>query len=66
MIVVDATCLERNLNLVLQVLEITAKAILCVNLIDEARQKGIRVNREVLSRELGIPVVLTAARSGED
>ncbi|HHY62535.1 MAG: FeoB small GTPase domain-containing protein [Bacillota bacterium] len=64
-IVVDATCLERNLNLVLQVLEITAKAILCVNLIDEARQKGIRVNREVLSRELGIPVVLTAARSGE-
>ncbi|MGI6518443.1 MAG: FeoB small GTPase domain-containing protein [Bacillota bacterium] len=64
-VVVDATCLERNLNLVLQVLEITDSVILCVNLVDEARRKGIHVDKAVLSRELGVPVVLTAARSGE-
>ncbi|MGE5508300.1 MAG: FeoB small GTPase domain-containing protein [Chitinophagales bacterium] len=64
-VVVDATCLERNLNLVLQVMEITNKVVVCVNLIDEARRKGVLINREALAEELGIPVVLTTARSGE-
>ncbi len=63
-IVADATCLERNLNLVLQVLECGARAVLCVNLIDEAQKKGIRVDLEELSLQLGIPVVATAARAG--
>jgi Fe2+ transport system protein B len=64
-IVVDATRLERNLNLVLQVLEITDRAVLCVNLIDEARRHNITVDDRILARELGIPVVLTAARQRE-
>ncbi len=62
-IVVDSTKLERNLNLVLQILEITDRAIVSLNLIDEARRKGIEVNERELSKELGIPVVPTAARS---
>ncbi len=64
-VVVDATMLERNLNLVLQVLEITDKAVLCVNLIDEAERKNIKVDDRSLSRELGIPVVLAAARQNK-
>jgi Fe2+ transport system protein B len=64
-IVVDATRLERNLNLVLQVLEITDRAVLCVNLMDEARRHKITVDDRILARELGIPVVLTAARQRE-
>ena len=64
-IVVDATRLERNLNLVLQVLEITDRAVLCVNLIDEARRHRITVDDRTLARDLGIPVVLTAARQRE-
>ena len=63
-IVVDATRIERNLNLVLQVLEITDRAVLCVNLIDEAKRNKIVVNERELSRSLGIPVVPTAARQG--
>jgi len=61
-IVVDATRLERNLNLVLQMLEISSRAIVCVNLIDEAEKKGIRIDDKTLSRDLGVPVVLTIAR----
>lgn len=61
-IVVDATRLERNLNLVLQMLEISSRAIVCVNLIDEAKKNGLRIDAKVLSRDLGVPVVLTAAR----
>ncbi|MGX4668526.1 FeoB small GTPase domain-containing protein [Cerasibacillus sp. JNUCC 74] len=61
-VVVDATSLARNLNLALQVLEMTDQAILCVNLIDEARNKGITIDKEELSRQLGIPVVLISAR----
>ncbi len=64
-VVVDATCLERNLNLVLQVLEITDKVVVCVNLIDEAKRKGIEVDRRTLARDLGVPAVLTAARRSE-
>ncbi len=64
-IVVDATRLERNLNLVLQVLEITDRAVVCLNLMDEARRRGIGVDPARLSQELGVPVVPTAARSRE-
>ena len=63
-VVCDATCLERNMNLVLQVLEITPNTIVCVNLIDEAKKKGIRIDSELLSEKLGVPVILTAARQG--
>ncbi|TCO78067.1 FeoB small GTPase domain-containing protein [Marinisporobacter balticus] len=64
-VVVDATCLERNLNLVLQVMELTDHVVLCVNLMDEARRKGISVDLDTLQKSLGIPVVGTTARSGE-
>ncbi|MGH4118905.1 ferrous iron transport protein B [Clostridium sp.] len=60
-IVVDATCLERNLNLVLQTLEITSKVVVCVNLMDEAKRKGISINLQELSKLLGVPVVGTSA-----
>ena len=60
-IIVDATCLERNLNLVLQTLEITNKVVVCVNLLDEADRKGIQINLPQLSKKLGVPVVGTAA-----
>ncbi|NMB24465.1 MAG: iron transporter FeoB [Firmicutes bacterium] len=63
-IMVDATCLERNLNLVLQVLEITPKVVVCLNLIDEAERKGLVVDVDRLRDELGVPVVPTAANSG--
>ena len=62
-IVVDASRLERNLNLVLQVLEITNKAVLCLNLMDEARRHNIHIDDRKLSKDLGIPVVPTSARS---
>ncbi len=64
-IVVDATRLERNLNLVLQVLEITDRAVLALNLLDEAARHGLQVNDRRLARDLGIPVVPMAARQGE-
>lgn len=63
-VVVDATCLERNLNLVLQILEVTSNVVLCVNLMDEARKKKINIDLEKLSNELGILVVGTSARDG--
>lgn len=63
-VVADATMLERNLNLVLQVLGITERAVLCVNLIDEAERHGISVDVRTMARDLGIPVVAAAARSG--
>jgi ferrous iron transport protein B len=61
-LIVDATRLERNLNLVLQTLEISSRAIVCVNLVDEAKKNGIEVDVKTLSRELGVPVVPTVAR----
>ena len=64
-IVADASRLERNLNLVLQILEITNKAVLCLNLMDEARRNKVEVDLRTLSRELGIPVVPTSARYQE-
>jgi len=64
-IVADATALERNLNLVLQVMEITDRIVLAVNLMDEARRKGIEVDARSLSRDLGIPAIPVTARTGE-
>lgn len=61
-IVADACRLERNLNLVLQILEITDKAVLCLNLMDEAERNDIEIDTRMLARELGIPVVATSAR----
>jgi len=64
-IVCDATCLERNLNLVLQTMEITSNVVVCVNLMDEAKKKGIEIDIPVLEEQLGVPVVGTSARSGK-
>ncbi len=64
-IVVDATRLERNLNLALQILEITDRVVVCVNLMDEAKRHGIAIDLNRLSKELGVPVVGTSARHGE-
>lgn len=64
-VVADATCLERNLNLVLQIMEITNKVVLCVNLMDEAKKKKIRIDLNLLASHLGIPVVGTSARSSK-
>ena len=63
-LVADATCLERNLIFVLQALELMPRAVLCLNLMDEARKKAIRVDTAALADALGIPVVPCAARSG--
>ncbi len=62
-IVADASRLERNLNLVLQVLEITSKAVLALNLMDEAKRNKIDIDVRGLARDLGIPVIPTVARS---
>jgi ferrous iron transport protein B len=63
--VVDATRLERNLNLVLQVLEITDRVVVCLNLMDEAERHGLIVDERRLARDLGVPVVPTTARSND-
>jgi ferrous iron transport protein B len=63
-IVADAARLERNLNLALQVLEITDRVVVCLNLMDEAQRHGIKVDERQLARELGVPVVVTSARFG--
>ena len=62
-VVVDATCLERNLHLVFQIMEITPNVIVCVNLLDEAKKKKIKINLKLLSEILGVPVVGTTARN---
>ncbi len=64
-VVVDATRLERNLNLVLQVQEITNRVVVCLNLMDEARRHNLIIDERSLARELGVPVVPTAARQRE-
>jgi len=61
-IVVDSTCLERNLNLVYQIMEITDNIIVCVNLLDEAKKKKIKIDLKRLENLLGVPVVGTVAR----
>lgn len=60
--VVDATRLERNLNLVLQILEITERVVLCLNLMDEAERHQIKIDERMLSKDLGIPVIPVVAR----
>jgi ferrous iron transport protein B len=64
-VVTDATALERNLNLVLQVMEITDRIVLAVNLMDEAKRKGLEVDARSLSRDLGVPAIPVTARTGE-
>lgn len=64
-IVMDATRLERNLNLTLQILEITNRAVICLNLMDEAARHKLRVDARTLSRELGVPVIPASARQKE-
>lgn len=61
-VVCDATCLERNLNLVLQTMEIAPRVLVCVNLMDEARRKHIKIDLSEISKRLGVPVVSTVAR----
>lgn len=61
-VVLDATALERNMNLALQVLEMTDKAVVCVNLADEAAKNGIEINELKLARQLGVPVSFISAR----
>lgn len=64
-VVCDATSLERNLYFVLQILETGADTVVCVNLLDEARKKGVVINLPLLSRELGVSVTGASARDGE-
>ena len=66
LVVADATCLGRNLNLVLQILEITPRVALCVNLLDEAKRKGIQIDTDALSRRLKIPVIGISAKRRQD
>ncbi len=63
LVVLDATSLERNMNLALQVMEMTDRVIVALNLMDEAKKKGIEVNSELLSKKLGVPVVKISARN---
>lgn len=64
-VVVDATCLERNLSLVLQVTQMTPNVVVCLNLMDEARRQNLRLDLHRLEWELGVPVVPTTATTGE-
>lgn len=64
-VVTDATALERNLNLVMQVMEITDKVVVAVNLMDEAKRKGLEVDTRSLARDLGIPAIPVSARTGD-
>ena len=65
-IVCDASCLERNFFLVLQIIEVTGKAVICVNLLDEANKKGISIDTELISKRLGVPTVGMSARKGKE
>ncbi len=63
LVVLDATSLERNFNLALQVLEMTTNVIICINLIDEAEKQGIKINEKLLTKRLGVPVIKISARN---
>ena len=65
MVVCDATCVERNLNLVFQIMEICPRVLVCLNLMDEANRKGIRIRVDEFSRRLDVPVVTTSVRDKE-
>lgn len=62
LVVCDATCLDRNMNLLLQTMETGRPVLLCVNLLDEAESKGIHIDLKTLEDKLGIPVIGTVAR----
>ncbi len=64
-VVTDATALERNLNLAMQVMEITDKVVVAINLMDEARRKGLEVDARSVARDLGVPALPITARTGE-
>lgn len=64
-VVIDATRVERNLHLVLQILEITDRLVVALNLMDEARRNGIKINDKALEKDLGVPIVPMSARRGE-
>lgn len=64
-VVCDATSLERNLYLALQIIETGADAVVCINLLDEAKKKGININTALLEKELGVRVIGMTARDGE-
>jgi GTP-binding protein len=64
-VVVDATRLERNLNLTLQILEITDRVVVALNLMDEAERHGLQINERLLAKDLGVPVIPMVARRGE-
>ncbi|MBD5643805.1 50S ribosome-binding GTPase [Clostridium botulinum] len=64
-VVIDATSIERNLNLLLQILEITPRVVVSLNLMDEAKKRGIKVDIDKLRIELGVPVIPTVARSNK-
>ncbi|MBN1449764.1 MAG: 50S ribosome-binding GTPase [Anaerolineales bacterium] len=64
-VVTDATALERNLNLVMQVMEITDKVVVAINLMDEAKRKGLEVDARSIARDLGVPTIPIIARSSE-
>ena len=66
LVIADATCLARNLNLLLQILEINLNVVLCVNLVDEAEKKGMYIDTDALGRQLGIPVIGISARRRGD
>jgi Fe2+ transport system protein B len=63
LVVLDATALERNLNLALQVLEMTKNVVICINLIDVAEEQGIHINERLLTNRLGVPVIKISARN---
>ena len=65
-VVCDASCLERNLNLALQILEVTPRVLVCVNLMDEAEKRRIRIDLPLLEKRLGVPVVGISARQRKD
>ena len=63
LVILDATALERNMNFALQVMEVTDRIIICINLIDEAEKLGIKINDKVLMKRLGVPVIKISARN---
>lgn len=63
LVVLDATSLERNFNLALQVLEMTKNVVICINLIDVAEERGIHINERLLTNRLGVPVIKISARN---
>lgn len=64
-VVCDGSCLERSLILAMQIIPRVAKVVVCVNLMDEANRRGIHIDANALAKELEVPVVLTAAGSGQ-